>query len=185
MRVFRAIVEPTANFVTVGVADLFHRCKIRAKPVSDDALRLATFLYDALHKLERCGLVPLRGDHGFQNLAFVIDSPPKIAELAVDLHKHLIQMPTPLGKRRRCATRFFRISAANIGPNRFHQKRMVSWLMSIPRPARRSSTFRSDSGYRTYIITTRRITSGELLKYRNGLRMAQSHHGQRRPEELP
>jgi hypothetical protein len=88
------------------------------------------------------------------------------------------------GKRHRCATRFFRISAANIGPNRFHQNRMVSWLTSIPRSAKRSSTFRSDSGYRTYIITTRRITSGELLKYRNGLRMAQSYHGQRRPEEL-
>jgi hypothetical protein len=80
--------------------------------------------------------------------------------------------------------RFFRISAANIGPNRFHHNRTVSWLMSIPRSAKRSSAFRSDSGYRTYIITTRRITSGELLKYRNGLRMAQSYHGQRRPEEL-
>jgi hypothetical protein len=68
------------------------------------------------------------------------------------------------GKRRRRATRFFRISAANIGPNRFHQNRTVSWLMSIPRSAKRSSTLRSDSGYRTYIITTRRITSGELLK---------------------
>src|SRR5271165_1364415 len=67
-----------------------------------------------------------------------------------------------------CATRFFRISAGNIGPNRFHQNRTVSWLMSIPRSARRSSTLRNDSGYFTYIITTRRITSGELLKYRNG-----------------
>ncbi len=27
---------------------------------------------------------------------------------------------------------------------------------------------RSDGGNRTYIITTRRITSGELLKHRNG-----------------
>jgi hypothetical protein len=41
-------------------------------------------------------------------------------------------------------------------PNRFHQKRTVSWLMSIPRSAKRSSTLRSDSGYPTYIITTRR-----------------------------
>jgi hypothetical protein len=41
--------------------------------------------------------------------------------------------------------------------------------MSMPRSASRSSTFRSDSGYFTYIITTRRITSGELLKQRNGL----------------
>ena len=70
-----------------------------------------------------------------------------------------------------CATRLFRISAANIGPNRFHQNRTVSWLMSIPRSASKSSTLRSDSGYLTYIITTRRMTSGELLKYRNGLLM--------------
>jgi hypothetical protein len=69
------------------------------------------------------------------------------------------------------ATRLFRISAANIGPNRFHQNRTVSWLISIPRSAKRSSTLRSDSGDFTYIITTRRITAGELLKYRNGSRM--------------
>src|SRR5271165_3433782 len=81
-----------------------------------------------------------------------------------------------------CATRRLRISAANIGPNRFHQNRTVSWLMSIPRSARRSSTLRSDSGYLTYIITTIRITSGELLKYRNRLYIARSYHGQRRPE---
>src|SRR3984957_4488888 len=39
----------------------------------------------------------------------------------------------------------FRISAANIGPNPFHQNRTVSWLMSIPRSANKSSTLRSDS----------------------------------------
>ena len=72
MRVFRAVVEPTANLVAVDVADLFHRCGIRAKPVGDDAPRLAVFLHDALQKLERRSLVPLRGDYRFQNLAFVI-----------------------------------------------------------------------------------------------------------------
>ena len=46
------------------------------------------------------------------------------------------------------------MSAANIGPNRFHHNRTVSWQMSIPRSNSRSSTFRSDSGKRTYIITT-------------------------------
>ena len=69
-------------------------------------------------------------------------------------------------------TRLLRISATNSGPNRFHQNLTVSWLMSIPRSAKRSSTLRSDSGYRTYIITTKRMTSGELLKYRNGLLIA-------------
>jgi hypothetical protein len=39
----------------------------------------------------------------------------------------------------------------------------------IDRPSRRPRPLRSDSGYLTYIITTRRMTSGELLKYRNGL----------------
>ncbi len=40
--------------------------------------------------------------------------------------------------------------------------------MSIPRSWSRSSTCRSDSGKRTYIITAKRMTSGEVLKYRNG-----------------
>ena len=61
----------------------------------------------------------------------------------------------------------FRISAANIGPNRFHQNRTVSWLMSIPRSAKRSSTLRGDSGYFTYISTARRIISGELCARRH------------------
>jgi hypothetical protein len=66
-------------------------------------------------------------------------------------------------------TRFLRISPANIGPNRFHQSRTVSWQMSMPRSNSRSSTFLSDSGYRTYIITTSLITSGEESNQRNGL----------------
>jgi hypothetical protein len=48
--------------------------------------------------------------------------------------------------------------------------------MSIPRSAKRSSTLRSDSGYLTYIITTRRMTSGDLLKYRNGLLQLPTPH---------
>jgi hypothetical protein len=46
-------------------------------------------------------------------------------------------------------------------PNRLHQNRTVSWQISMPRSNRRSSTGRSDREYRTYIITVRRIISGE------------------------
>jgi hypothetical protein len=60
------------------------------------------------------------------------------------------------------------MSAANIGPNRLHQCRTVSWQMSIPRSKSSASTFRSDSGNRMYIMTTSRIISGEEWKYRNG-----------------
>jgi len=58
-------------------------------------------------------------------------------------------------------TRWRRMSAANIGPNRFHHSRTVSWQRSMPRSKSKSSTFRKLSGYRIYIITTSRITSGE------------------------
>lgn len=67
-------------------------------------------------------------------------------------------------KARICWTRYLLISAAKIGPNLFRQSRTVSCQMSMPRSPSRSSTFRSDSGCFTYIITTRRITSGELSK---------------------
>jgi Flavodoxin-like fold len=55
----------------------------------------------------------------------------------------------PARQCQRCATRLFRISAAKMGPNLFHQNRTVSWLMSLPRSDKRSSTLRSDSGYFT------------------------------------
>ena len=35
-------------------------------------------------------------DNRFQNVAFMIDGAPEIAELAVDLYKDLVQMPPPL-----------------------------------------------------------------------------------------
>jgi hypothetical protein len=64
-------------------------------------------------------------------------------------------------------TRFF---ATNIGLNKFHQNRMVSWLTSIPRSSSRSSTLRRDNGNRTYIITASRTISGLVLKYLKGER---------------
>ena len=96
MRVLRAIVEPATDLLATGVADLLHRRRISAKPVGDDLPRSAVFLHDPLEKLQRRSLVPLRSDHCLQNLALMIDGAPEIAELAVDLHKHLVQMPTPL-----------------------------------------------------------------------------------------
>jgi hypothetical protein len=52
----------------------------------------------------------------------------------------------------------------------FQQKRTLSWLISMPRSCSMSSTFRRDSGNRMQSITARRIISGLVLKYRDGLR---------------
>src|SRR5271156_6507577 len=62
----------------------------------DDAARSPVSLHDPLEKLQRRGFVSLRGSHRFQDLALMVDCAPQIAELAVDLHEHLIQMPAPL-----------------------------------------------------------------------------------------
>jgi hypothetical protein len=45
-----------------------------------------------------------------------------------------------------------------------------SWQMSMPRSCSRSSTLRSESGNRMYIITARRMISGLVLKYLKGER---------------
>ena len=99
----------------------------------------------------------------FEHFALVVDGPPQVMLLAVDLHENLVQVP-PQWLDRIPETRRFRISAANIGPNLFHQNLTVSWLMSMPRSCRRSSPVRSGSGNRMYIITASRMISGEVLK---------------------
>ena len=88
--------------------------------------------------------------------------------LSIYLYEDLVQVPLPVRIDRIRLTRFLRISAANIGPNLFHQNRTVSWLISMPRSCRRSSTLRSESGKRTYSITAKRMISGLVLKYLNG-----------------
>ena len=94
----------------------------------------------------------------------MIHSPPKVVRLAVDLHEHLVQVHCQFEYARIWLTLFLRISAANSGPNLFHQNRTVSWLMSMLRSCNRSSTFRSDNGQRTDIITAKRMISGLDLK---------------------
>ena len=85
----------------------------------------------------------------------------------VDLHEHLVQVPPPVAG-------FHALDAAlpDLGgehrPKRRHQNRTVSWQMSVPRSCSRSSTFVSESGKRTYIVTAKRMISGLLWKYLKG-----------------
>ena len=90
--------------------------------------------------------------------------------LAIGLHDHLVEMPSPVTKPAHAENALTTNVPASSGPNLFHHSRTVSLQMSIPRSWSRSSTLRSESGYRTYIMTTRRMTSGDELKCRNGLR---------------
>jgi hypothetical protein len=110
---FLFVIERSAgnDLLATGVADLFHRSGIRAKPVGDDLLRSAICLHDAPEKLQRRSFVPRCSDHRLQDLAFVIDGAPEIAELAVDLHEDLVQLPPPL----RIAAHMRHASLADLG----------------------------------------------------------------------
>ena len=97
----------------------------------------------------------------------MVDGAPQIAELAVDLPEHLVQMPAPL----RIAAHVRDPLLSDLGGE--HRAKPFppepDGLAADVDPAlgqEISSTLRSDSGYLTYIITTRRMTSGELLKYK-------------------
>ena len=84
--------------------------------------------------------------------------PSQLPGQAVVRHGHLQQLDRMPSIRR------FRISEANIGPNRCHKNRTVSWLISTPRSCSRSSTFLSESGNLTYNMTASWITSRLVRK---------------------
>jgi hypothetical protein len=81
--------------------------------------------------------------------------------ITVDLHVDFVEMlpPMPEAAHSRCAW------ATNIGskrrPKPIPPHLHGSWQMLMLRSNSRSSTFRSESGKRMYIMTTSRITSGE------------------------
>jgi hypothetical protein len=101
-----------------------------------------------------------------QHLAFMVDGAPEIKELAIDLHKDLVQMPAQL----RIGSHLHDLPLSDLG-GEYRPKPVPpkpDGLVADVDP----TLLRSDSGYLTYIITTRRMTSGEVLKYRNGLLMS-------------
>lgn len=51
----------------------------------------------SLEKLEGRPAIPTLGGEDFEHLAFVIHRSPEVMCLAIDLHEHLVQVPSPLG----------------------------------------------------------------------------------------
>ena len=93
----------------------------------------------------------------------MIDGTPKIMSLTVDLHEHLVQMPTPMA------------GFQTLDPP-FSDLRSKQWTEPMPPKSnglvahvdaafvQQIFQFLSDSGNRTYIITARRMISGLVLK---------------------
>ena len=115
---------------------------------------------------KRCSVIPVSKTLPFVNPVC------KLAKLAVDLHKHLIQMPVQLEEAAQMRNSLLSDLCREQRPTRFHQNRMVSWLMSTHARPRDIRPFAATVGAARTSLRQTNQTSGEPLKYRNGLRMA-------------
>ena len=94
--------------------------------VRDENMQVNMPLHGSPEEFQFGFSIPALGHKGFQDFAFVIDGTPEAVGDTVDLYENLVEVPPPVGQGRIRSTRLRRISAANIGPNLFYQKRTVS-----------------------------------------------------------
>jgi hypothetical protein len=96
MCVLDPVVQVLVRLPSLSVAQIPHHGSVGPKLVRHDHVRAAVALEQFPKKFQRCLAVPALRDESFQHFALVIDRPPQIACFTVDLHKHLIEMPSPV-----------------------------------------------------------------------------------------
>ena len=96
MGVLRAIVSQTTSFAIIPSAQILDSGVIGSQPIGDDALRPTMPPHRFPEEFQRGFSVAGLGHRAFENLALVIDGPPEVVRLAVDLHLRLIEIPPPV-----------------------------------------------------------------------------------------
>jgi hypothetical protein len=94
----------------------------------------------------------------------MIDRPPQVDHLTIQLHVHLVQMPTPVAK----ATHPAHPLLADIAGEEWSKPvppEAHGLVADVDPPLEQQVLYDPhESGKRTYISTTNRITSGDELK---------------------
>lgn len=98
MTVFNPVVDPAADLLLVGIAELAHRGTIGFEAIGNDGRRRAVALERLPHERQRGRLVAGPGDVALKDFALVIDRAPELDHLAVELHVHLVEVPAPMPK---------------------------------------------------------------------------------------
>ena len=96
MAILCSIVEMANDLLAVNHSNLLHGSTIRPQSVSNDCLGYTVSLHGFLQKPECSGLITGFGDIALQDFILMIDGAPEVVLDAIDLHKHLIQLPLPL-----------------------------------------------------------------------------------------
>ncbi len=95
VRILSPIVEPASGRLPSAGADFAQGGSIGPEFVGHDLLSSAMFAHCFLQEFQRGLLVSGLRNEAFKHLAFVIDSPPQIMCVAIDLHEHLVEVPSP------------------------------------------------------------------------------------------
>ena len=93
MRVFSAVVTPTARLAIISAAEILPRCAIGTHAVIDDVVGAAMALERFLEESQRSATVAYLCHKAFQNLAFMSDRAPKTVLLALYLLEDFVEMP--------------------------------------------------------------------------------------------
>lgn len=98
MRVLRPVVHPAPRLLPVTSANLLQRGTVGSEFVRHDDLGLTVFPHCFLEEFQRRPPITRLRDEALKNLPFVIDGPPEVMPLAIDLHEDLVEMPTPAAR---------------------------------------------------------------------------------------
>lgn len=85
----------TTNHLPCIFAHFAHGCPVRSEPISNYGLWVSPSLHGFLERLQSRRFVPFLGDIALKYFPFMTNCTPKIVLNAVDLHKHLVQVPPP------------------------------------------------------------------------------------------
>lgn len=98
MRILRTIVGPPAHRAVITAAHVLWNGTVGPRPIRHDRLGPPMSLHRFLQEFEGCIAIARPSDVALQYLALVINIPPKIVHLTVDLHVRPVKMPSSLGK---------------------------------------------------------------------------------------
>src|SRR6056297_3130093 len=95
VRILGPVVYPAARLLSALGTNLPKRGAIKPQFVGDDALRIPVLAHCLTEEFQ--GGLPVAGfrDEALQHLSLVIDGPPEVVLLTVNLHEHLVEMPSP------------------------------------------------------------------------------------------
>ncbi len=95
VRILNAVVEPPARPLFFSSAELSERGYVGGEAIRHDVFRFAVSLHQFPEEFQCRLFVSTFGNDCFQHLAFVINSPPEVVSLAINLHKDFVHIPLP------------------------------------------------------------------------------------------